>query len=264
MRLFPERQLVRCVQCGLAWPEPIPTFEELREIYESDSLIHQYKDSGTTYVAGSDKAEPYILQRIADLTTRAGQPGRILDIGAAQGAFLKACQDRGWQTTGIELSPEGRDFAKSRYGMEFLDRPVEEVGFPEQSFEAVHMNHVFEHVIDPMATLREIHRILVPGGWLVIEVPNEIDDLFLNLSTALGRGPDPYPVPSPHIFHFNAASLRNVLTHAGFNVHMLETPRRNADLDSRIPLGGIAKKVVFGLESFLRRGPVLVSFSQKT
>jgi ubiquinone/menaquinone biosynthesis C-methylase UbiE len=262
-QMFPDRTLVQCVQCGLAWPDPLPSYDDIRAIYESDSLIHEYVAGGITYVAGSDQAEPYIVDRIEKVTARAGKPGRMLDIGAARGAYLKACQDRGWQVTGIELSPEGRDYAREKYGMEFHNQPLETLAFPDGSFDAVHMNHVLEHLVDPAETLREIHRVLSPGGLLVVEVPNEIDEFFVAVCTAFGRPPEPYSVASPHVYHFNARSLTNVLNKAGFLVYHLSTPRRNANTASRIPLGSLFRRLVFWWEGFIKRGPVVLTFSQK-
>jgi 2-polyprenyl-3-methyl-5-hydroxy-6-metoxy-1,4-benzoquinol methylase len=248
----------------LAWPQPLPTFEDLREIYESDSLKHQYAQAGeTTYVAGSESAADYIVERVDHMTATAGTPGKVLDIGAAQGAFLKACRDRGWETTGIELSPEGRDYAKTHHGMEFDSVPLEDLRLPAGSFDAVHMNHVLEHLVDPRGTLREIHRVLRPGGQFIVEVPNEIDDLFVQICSAIGRPPKPYPVPSPHIYHFNAPSLKRVLENAGFSVTLLVTPRRNLNYNSRIPLGSLVRRTIFGLEAALKKGPVILAYCRK-
>jgi 2-polyprenyl-3-methyl-5-hydroxy-6-metoxy-1,4-benzoquinol methylase len=82
---------------------------------------------------------------------------------------------------------------------------------PESHFDAVSMNHVIEHLHDPVATLKECRRIMKPGGTISIATPN--------LASAGHKlfGPDWFALDPPrHLVLFTPDSLRRALRTAGF------------------------------------------------
>jgi SAM-dependent methyltransferase len=97
--------------------------------------------------------------------------GRVLDIGCNSGGFLALMRRLGWQTLGVELDPVAAGLARQQ-GLEVLDQPIEELEFPDESFEAITMHHVIEHLADPVSVLRRLSRWLKPGGRLVTLSPN--------------------------------------------------------------------------------------------
>jgi SAM-dependent methyltransferase len=251
--------VVRCVRCGLLSVDPLPTPEALADTYRRDDLPHAYeKAHGQAYVLGDREAPAYAHERLGDLERLLGGPGRLLDVGAARGVFLNLARSRGWDVTGIELSIEAMRAARGAFGLELIPSTVEEAGFRDGSFDAVHMSHVLEHLPSPVGTLREIHRILRPGGVLMIEVPNEFGDLMGAVRELVLRRRRPaYEVPSPHLYFFTPRTLRAVVRRAGFRTRALRTPRRARAEGSLIPLGDWVKRAVYAIEPWLRRGPLI-------
>lgn len=88
---------------------------------------------------------------------------------------------------------------------------IEDQRYSDDSVDLVLMNHVIEHVHDPLGALREIHRVLRPGGMLVVTTPN-----------AHGWGHRRFGVdwvaldPPRHLRIFNANSLAALAHRAGF------------------------------------------------
>lgn len=252
--------IAKCAECGLCFLDPMPSPEEIRSYYAKGQFADSYAGE---YVMGEVAARNFADDRLARIETLLGRPGKILDIGAAQGAFLALARNRGWAVEGIELDSAAAEKARSRHQLQLHTRDLHEIGFPNAAFDAVHMSHVLEHLLDPKATLAEIHRILRPGGVVVIEVPNELGDLFTSIQTTVLRRPQlPYEVPEPHTFFFSARTLSRLVSAAGFKSVDVRTLRRNAEVVSRIPLGSVAKRLVYAAEEIFKKGPIIEVLAQ--
>ncbi len=223
--------------------------------------MDRYRAAHIGYVTGDREPEPHLGRRLGVLERLLGGPGRILDVGAGSGSFLALARSRGWGVSGIELSRPAVQAAQKHFGINLVHGLLEENNFPDATFEAVHISHVLEHFLDPLQALGEVHRVLRPGGVLVVEAPNEFDDLFGNIRSMLGMPRQPYEVPSPHTYFFTPSTLRALLVKAGFRTVRLDTPRRRRDLSSRLPLGGWVKRSIYTLEGILRRGPLIEVFA---
>ena len=119
-------------------------------------------------------------------------------------------RELGWEVCGVE--PDPKSAARAAAGG--LDVRVGLLGaqsLPEAHFDAVSLNHVIEHLHDPLGTLRMCRLILKPGGSISIATPN---------FTAEGHrlfGPDWFPLDPPrHLVLFTPESLRRALELSGF------------------------------------------------
>jgi SAM-dependent methyltransferase len=100
------------------------------------------------------------------------QPGNLLEIGSGTGHLLAAAQRRGFTVSGIELSPYHRNFVRQTWGIDLLEKPLEELDLPADKFDNVISINVFEHLPDPKLHLSSVRRVLKPGGRYFISTSN--------------------------------------------------------------------------------------------
>lgn len=104
--------------------------------------------------------------------------GSYLEIGAGEGATLLSLLDHYDRLVGTDLSPvRARQmqllFARNPKVEVFVNN-VEQGGlpFPDSTFDTVAIVAVIEHTVEPIGVMREIHRVLKPGGRAIIDTPN--------------------------------------------------------------------------------------------
>lgn len=151
----------------------------------------------------------------------ASERGKLLDVGCGNGEFLATMKELGWETVGVETDQQAAAVARERFGLDVRLGTLDEVGFSNDSFDAVSLSHVIEHVHDPLALLAECRRILRPGGKLIILTPNS-RSLGHRIFRAAWRGLE----PPRHIQVFNRATLGSAVRSVGLRVTMLRTAAR--------------------------------------
>ena len=102
---------------------------------------------------------------------------KVLDLGSGQGAFLIDAANRGATVTGLETNPayiKQSYEAAARAGVRItvVEGRGEALPFPDSSFDFVNLSEVIEHVDDPLLLLREVYRVLRPGGRAYLSAPN--------------------------------------------------------------------------------------------
>jgi SAM-dependent methyltransferase len=147
---------------------------------------------------------------LKEYETKLGVPRKMLDLGCATCGLMAEMVNRGWTTSGIELSPEIIEFNRKQ-GFEVVQGPVEQVKYPDKSFGLVTMTHVIEHLLNPKRTLQEVHRILAPRGKLFIRTPN--CDSFPRLISGKEWFSDP-----DHLTFFGTGTLKKILDDTGFRI----------------------------------------------
>ncbi len=96
---------------------------------------------------------------------------RLLDVGCGLGAYVRRFRDFSDDVHGVDVDPE-RVAEASRTLPNIRQAPAEALPYPDDSFDMVLLHEVLEHVSDDRAALREAWRVLVPGGRVVVFVPN--------------------------------------------------------------------------------------------
>jgi ubiquinone/menaquinone biosynthesis C-methylase UbiE len=126
-----------------------------------------------------DVFSPETNQRLIDIFVRlSGLPrgSRIADLGCGSGVFTNVLQQRGYNCTGVDLSPTLIRIAREKFpGIEFIEGDIERLPFPDASFDGVLLAGVVHHFTERSACAAEIRRILRPGGKFVAFDPNRMN-----------------------------------------------------------------------------------------
>lgn len=147
---------------------------------------------------------------LLDRCLAGGRPARALDLGCGPGGFLPGLAARCGSVVAADFDLESlaglaaRELpahARSRVHVEARALP-----FRDGGFELVCLFDVLEHLDDDLAALREVRRVLAPGGWLALSVP-AYPWLFSNNDRVVG-----------HRRRYTRASLRAALGAAGFQL----------------------------------------------
>ncbi|HEY1403697.1 MAG TPA: methyltransferase domain-containing protein, partial [Pyrinomonadaceae bacterium] len=134
-----------------------------------------------------------------------------------------------WEYEGVDASSAYLDWAEKHLGVRGRLGTLEEVGFPDNHFDAITMNAIIEHLYDPYTTLCEVRRVLKPGGLLWFNAPNE-DGLYMRVGNLYMRaqGRDWVVTLAPtfapfHVQGFNPRSLRTLLKRVGLEVESFKS-----------------------------------------
>ncbi len=205
-------RLVRCQQCGLIYLNPRPTRREMERYYPPDYEPYaQGVEGAKGFISNLDYR--YGIAKRCRVITKRKRPGRILDVGCGVGHFLNGMKQRGWRVFGTEVSKEAAAYARKRFDLEIFVGPLEQTEFPAAYFDAVTLWHVLEHLHDPLATLREINRLLKDDGLLVFAIPNW-HSVDARLFGKYWAGLD---MPR-HLYVFPRPALKELLAKSGFKI----------------------------------------------
>lgn len=244
--------LIRCInlECGLIWIDPMPDEIALSTAYKNyythsiktndSTLRHNYLRSRNSYIRRRfgypATEETWLIRAMGNLMARLPHrrigmdatvmwlpchpKGKLLEIGCGNGDRLAFFKELGWEVSGIEPDAEAAQLASAR-GLNILTGKLQSESLPSQSFDAIVLSHVIEHVQDPNSTIRECYRLLRPGGRLTILTPN---------TESLGHhwfGRNWLHLDAPrHLNLFNSRNLSKVCADQGFiDIAATTTPR---------------------------------------
>jgi len=191
-----ERVIQKCIKCGLVRTEPgeLPDYRA----YYRDLDYRKYEP----------RFKNIFQKRFDQINKYKEQGGRVLEIGCSTGLLLEIFKKNGWETWGVEPSGSYK-IAQKRIG-KVIHKNFETADLPAKYFDAAILNHVFEHLADPVLVLKKIKTILKPGGIVYIDVPN-----FGSLARKIEQQHWSMFLPHEHVHHFDPVSLNKVVKKAG-------------------------------------------------
>jgi SAM-dependent methyltransferase len=195
--------IVQCTNCGLVYTNPRPNAQDIVDSYVAveDPLYLQEREGRVLTFE----------RHLRPVMQLAPPPGRLLDVGSYIGVFVEIATRHGYDAWGLEPSHWAVREA-CRQGLQMIEGTFETVALPEASYDVVTMWDVIEHLTDPLDEIRRAHRVLKPGGLLVIHTM-DIDSLFARV---MGRR---WPwLMEMHIYYFSRRTLNEMLQKAGFEV----------------------------------------------
>jgi len=212
-----DTTFVECPTCRHVLSNPQPTWEELAPVYSSKTQF-DYQHAGNAYDA--EKVDRLIAKRydgkyFNHVPVVPG--GRYLDVGSGDGSNVAALGKLGMLAEGVEPRAAAAEYCRAG-GLNVRTGTLEEATFPDDSFDCLSLNHVLEHVPEPIDLIRECRRVLKPGGTLFVGVPN-FRALMRNVVGKTWIGLD----PPRHLHQFQEDSLRSVFEKAGMRVESIES-----------------------------------------
>jgi SAM-dependent methyltransferase len=215
--------VIECGRCGFKHIVPIPTPEELsdlyhHEFYTTDNPMYLQRHREDLDWWNMVYGERYdTFENLLPPSRR-----RILDVGSGPGFFLLHGNQRGWQTLGIEPSRHAAAHGRG-LGLTIVnDFLNEETARQLGKFDVIHMREILEHIPDPAGMLRLVGDLLDTGGVLFLSVPNDYNPFQSAARKACALNPW-WIAPPQHINYFEFKSLNRLVQSLGFEVILQET-----------------------------------------
>ena len=199
-----------CDQCMVGKTTPVIPPADLAKLYSREV----YRSETGKRFHGPIEKVIYIwrLHRKKRIEKHAGK-GKILDIGCGRGLFLDIMRTHGWTVMGVEFGQEAVEDASNAYGIEVIEETRMRSTLLDEEFDVITMNHVLEHVYNPVETIHECSRTLKNGGLLVISVPN-----ILSWQASFGNRDWFHLDPPYHLHHFSEQGLTKLLQNHSFSI----------------------------------------------
>lgn len=224
-----EWNLQECLNpdCGLLWLNPVPLEKEIGKAYQiyythADNKAEKHETRLTRFVRWNIRWIYDLIKIVTLIRYKRKQhnlmyldkmkPGKLLEVGCGSGRRLSRLRDIGWIVEGQEVDPKAASNAGKRYGLTVHVGGLASLSLKEDMYDAIILNHVVEHVHDPVSLLSECHRLLKRRGMLVAITPN-VKSYGHRRFGKYWRDLD----PPRHLYLFSQRTLQQTATRSGFN-----------------------------------------------
>ena len=220
----------QCADCRFLYKEPSQrALDTLEGIYEYTVEETRVYFGPTLKGYDLNSAEIRLYSRVLEETRRRIGPvisgeHRLLDVGCGTGALLDRSRAFGFTPYGVELNPNFARYAREEFGIPVIAGELNVEHFESESFAAITMIDLIEHVPDPLGLLNTARQLLRPDGLLVVYTPNH-RSLIVQLSLALYhltggriRTPADTVFGTNHVCFFDHVTLPVALRRTGYTV----------------------------------------------
>jgi SAM-dependent methyltransferase len=277
---------ILCEKCGLIFAHPLPpsSFELLQNIYDEE-----YTEGQRVVIIDpkEDEALQLAVHRQMDIVEKYANKGCVLNVGAMSKSNI-VFVERGWKLHVVEVSQYAAKTAHEKWGFDITLSRIEDYSCPPNTYDLIKLGHVIEHLFDPRMVIEKLHKMLKPGGIILIETDNSqglktnieigIRRIFgekiaatmvhkvmkKNLLKRYGR-----LTPPEHVYLFSKKNLSSLLHSLGFSVIEVFQPAWGDLTWFPLPnidrFGLIEKSFIFidQIGAKFDRGDVIVALARK-
>lgn len=210
----PELGIKRCGDCGLVFLDSHAHIAD--DYYDQSYTEANHPEDWQRFLNECRTDDERRARELAPLVTNKS----FLDVGCGGGGLLLALRGRAARLAGVD--PQTRWRRRLEEAGLTVHKSVDELP-ADARFDVIGLFHVLEHMKDPASFVRALLGRLAPGGRLIVEVPSA-DDALLSLyrSVPFSR----FTYWSPHLFLFNATTLRRLFAKAGAEVQSVRQVQR--------------------------------------
>lgn len=248
---IPTGRIVRCLECNTVYRAAVITGDEYDRLYQNESTMET-----PFYLANKMAIDPKVepmptFARGLGRLEKLHRAGRLLDVGCSYGAFMVLARETGWVTSGVELSESPAKFAREERHLDVYTGTVEQAAYPEGYFDAITLWDVIEHFDDPISTMREIYRIMAPGGILLIFTINQeslltgVGHMLYRLSLKRWKNLMALFYDIHHNFFFSPRTVASFLQRIGFEVADTQFGAANVRRWRTVPISPL---MIFGTD----------------
>ncbi|MEN2282928.1 methyltransferase domain-containing protein [Algoriphagus sp. SE2] len=225
VRKGPHISRVSCNNCHLVFANPMADSEELTEYYSNyyDKEHYEavdYKNLILEHFGRIKNLEIPSIKKEARFLKALKSGDKFLDVGCGLGLGLAYAQQLECELFATEFDKGALEFVKSHFPVKTYQGDIWDANYPDNFFDFIHISHVIEHVLDPKAYIKEMKRILKPGGRVAIGTPNMSSNLYrFHRWSKLLRLQVPDIIDGvEHTFIFPKALLRDLCEEQGLTI----------------------------------------------
>lgn len=208
----------KCNDCTVMFTQDVPPQDAIGTYYASENYVsHSNTQKGLVNRLYHIIRKKTLVTKRNLLKKETGiSAGKILDVGCGTGAFLNEMKNNGWQITGLEPDETARKNAIELFNIEPLPSP-EIFNLPSESFDAITLWHVLEHVHQLQGYTAQLKKLLTKKGKLFIAVPNYTSWDAQHYKEYWAA----YDVPR-HLYHFSPAGINTLMRAHGMQVKKIK------------------------------------------
>lgn len=229
-----EKATRACVACGSSEAQQLGIKNELdivccrrcRTVYTPYSPWYSSEYFYLGYYLKPEETETplFVKKRLEEITADFApyrETNRLLDLGCGAGDLLQAARKQGWHGQGLDVSSHAAKHVRD-LGFEVFEGELQAARFPAAHFDVVTAAELIEHIFEPRALVREVARILRPGGlfWLTTPHARGLSARLLGLKWQCIWPPE-------HLQLFSISGLNALLRDAGFRDLRVQTTGGN-------------------------------------
>ena len=232
-------RMVKCNTCGLIRSDPIIAADILSQLYQQSEFTYQKEVANLVSTYG------YYLQKLQHFST---SQKSFLEIGCGNGFMLQEALQQGYeQVAGVEPSSHAIAQASSEVRPFIVCDMMQHGLFAPQTFDAIALFQVFDHIAQPTQLLEICFELLRPGG-LVLLFNHNVNSFSARV---LGEKSPIFDVE--HTFLYNPDTISRLLAKSGFKVMSVGAAYNNVSIGHLLHLFPMPKRFKFTLKNIISR-----------